>query len=65
MSTGGVKTAESLKAFTDGKTSIFSVPLEGKEDIFRDDFAKTKNQLYGFTGSEGRRWSDSADDCEQ
>lgn len=42
MSTGGVKTAESLKAFTDGKTSIFSVPLEGKEDIFRDDFAALK-----------------------
>ena len=42
MSNGGVKTAESLKAFTDGKTSIFSVPLEGKEDIFRDDFAALK-----------------------
>ena len=42
MSNGGVKTAESLKAFTDGKTSIFSVPLEGKEDIFRDDFATLK-----------------------
>ena len=42
MSNGGVKTAESLKAFTDGRTSIFSVPLEGKEDIFRDDFAALK-----------------------
>lgn len=30
MSRGGVKTVESLKAFTDGKVSIFSVPLEGK-----------------------------------
>ena len=35
MSRGGVKTVESLKAFTDGKVSIFSVPLEGKEEIFK------------------------------
>ena len=42
MSRGGVKTVESLKAFTDGKVSIFSVPLEGKEEIFQEDFAALK-----------------------
>ena len=35
---GGEKTIDSLLAFTERKTSIFSVPFEGKEDIFRTDF---------------------------
>ena len=35
---GGEKTAETLDAFAEGKTSIFSVPLEGKEDVFKADF---------------------------
>ena len=39
---GGEKTIDSLLAFTERKTSIFSVPFEGKEDIFRTDFDAMK-----------------------
>jgi len=39
---GGEKTADSLDAFTDGNTSIFNVPLEGKEEVFREDFSVLK-----------------------
>ena len=39
---GGEKSIDSLLAFTERKTSIFSVPFEGKEDIFRTDFDAMK-----------------------
>lgn len=39
---GGEKTIDSLLAFTERKTSIFSVPFEGKEDVFRADFDAMK-----------------------
>ncbi len=35
---GGEKEVENLKAFTEGQISIVSVPLEGKEDFFEQDF---------------------------
>ena len=39
---GGERTEESLNAFTEGKTSIFSVPFEGKEEVYKEDFDKLK-----------------------
>lgn len=39
---GGEKTAESLDAFTEGRSSIFSLPFEGNEIIFKDDFEALK-----------------------
>ena len=33
---GGERTEESLNAFTEGKTSIFSVPFEGKEEVYKE-----------------------------
>lgn len=35
---GGEKELENLKAFTEGQVSIVSVPLEGKEKFFEQDF---------------------------
>lgn len=35
---GGEKELLSLKAFTEGRVSIVSVPLEGKENLFEQDF---------------------------
>lgn len=35
---GGEKELQSLKAFTEGQTSIVSIPLEGKEKFFEQDF---------------------------
>lgn len=42
MAAGGKKTEETLNAFTEGKTSIVNVPFEGKENIYKEDFAKLK-----------------------
>lgn len=39
---GGEKNVDSLLAFTERKTSIFSVPFEGNEDVFRTDFDAMK-----------------------
>lgn len=39
---GGEKTVDSLNAFTHGETQILSVPLEGKEEVFKDDFEALK-----------------------
>lgn len=39
---GGEKNVDSLLAFTKRKTSIFSVPFEGNEDVFRTDFDAMK-----------------------
>ena len=39
---GGEKDLESLNTLTDGRTSLFSIPLEGREEIFRADFQALK-----------------------
>ena len=45
---GGEKNVDSLLAFTERKTSIFSVPFEGNEDVFRTDFDAMKINYTGF-----------------
>lgn len=35
---GGAHELKSLDAFTNGRVSLVSIPLEGKEDVYRDDF---------------------------
>lgn len=39
---GGKKTLEELQAVTEGNVSIVSVPLEGKEDVIKNDFESLK-----------------------
>lgn len=39
---GGEKNIDSLYAFTKDEVSIISIPLEGKEEIFREDFQHMK-----------------------
>lgn len=39
---GGEKDFDTLQAFTDSKTTLYSIPFEGEEEIFREDFANLR-----------------------
>lgn len=39
---GGEKDFDTLQAFTDSKTTLYSIPFEGEKEIFREDFANLR-----------------------